>query len=121
MPTDALKRLRKICLALPEATEVEAWGAPTFRCGKIFAVYGAAGDQKHNDGRECVWLKAGPGQAALMIADRPTRFFRPPYVGGAGWVGVWLDKRPPWKEVAVLVRESWELTAPARVKRTMKP
>lgn len=117
VPVDPLPRLRAICLALPGSTEVEAWGAPTFRVGKIFAIYGAPGDQKHNDGRACVWLKAGPGQAALMIADRPERFFRPPYVGGAGWVGVWLDRRPPWKEVAVLVRESWELVGPKKGSR----
>lgn len=102
---------------MPGATEVEAWGAPTFRVGKIFAMYGAPGDHKHNDGRACVWLKAGPGQAALMIADRPDRFFRPPYVGGAGWVGVFLDRRPPWKEIALLVRESWELVGPKKSSR----
>jgi hypothetical protein len=27
----ALERVRRLCLALPEAHEVEAWGEPTFR------------------------------------------------------------------------------------------
>lgn len=35
-----LQRLRAICLGLPEATEVEAWGRPTFRAGRIFVTYG---------------------------------------------------------------------------------
>jgi len=49
-----------------------------------------------------------------MVADRPERFYVPPYVGGGGWIGVWLDKRPPWKEIAALVEDSWRLTAPKR-------
>lgn len=109
-----LARLRKICLALPQATEVEAWGSPTFRCGKIFAMYANANDH-HGGGRHAVWLKAAPGVQALMIRDRPDRFFKPPYVGPSGWIGVWLDKRPPWKEIALLVKDSWRLTAPPKL------
>ncbi|MFN0098167.1 MAG: MmcQ/YjbR family DNA-binding protein [Gemmatimonadaceae bacterium] len=114
MPASPLPRLRKICLALPGSTEVEAWGAPTFRCGKIFAMYASAADQ-HGGGRGGVWLKAAPGNQALMVRDRPDRFFVPPYVGPIGWIGVWLDKRPPWKEIEELVLESWRLVAPKRV------
>jgi hypothetical protein len=29
-----LAEVRKLCLALPESVEVEAWGRPTFRAGK---------------------------------------------------------------------------------------
>lgn len=120
MPESALKRLRAICLALPGATEVEAWGAKTFRCGKIFAMHGAAGDHKHNDGRECVWLHPGDGNQAMMVADRPERFFVPPYVGKSGWVGVWLDKRPNWSEVALLVKDSYLRVAPKPSARKKK-
>jgi len=43
MPPSPLSRLRKLCLALPEAHEVEAWGEPTFRVrNKIFAMYAHA-------------------------------------------------------------------------------
>lgn len=111
---DPLAQLRRICLALPGATEVEAWGAPTFRCGKIFAMY-AHPDDHHGAGRHGVWLKAGPGDQQLMVRDRPDRFFVPPYVGKAGWVGVWLDKRPPWQEIERLVEESWRLIAPRKL------
>jgi predicted DNA-binding protein (MmcQ/YjbR family) len=109
MPPGPLARLRKICLALPGAHEVKAWETSTFRVKKIFAMYAQPSDSKHSGGRPGVWLKAGPGNAELMIRDRPTRFYRPPYVGTAGWVGVWLDKRPPWKEIAELVEDSWRL------------
>ena len=35
---DPLERARETCLALPEASEKEAWGAPTFRVrNKMFA------------------------------------------------------------------------------------
>jgi hypothetical protein len=114
MPPSPLQRLRTICLALPSATEVEAWGEPTFRCGKIFAMYASAANH-HGGGRDAVWLKAAPGNQALMVRDRPDRFFVPPYVGPSGWIGVWLDKRPSWNEVAELVEESWRLIAPKKV------
>jgi hypothetical protein len=31
MSPRGLSRLRRLCLALPEAHQVEAWGEPTFR------------------------------------------------------------------------------------------
>lgn len=112
MTGSPLDRLRAICLALPKAVEVEAWGTSTFRCGKIFAMYSHADDVVHSGGRPGVWLKAAPGNQALMVRDRPDRFFVPPYVGKAGWIGVRLDRRPPWGEIALLVEESWRLIAP---------
>ena len=110
-----LIRLRKLCLALPETHEVEAWGAPTFRVrNKLFAMYAAAGNH-HGDGRAAVWCKAGPGNQAIMVKAAPTRFFVPPYVGPSGWVGVWLDGKPDWKELAELLRDSYRLVAPKRL------
>ncbi len=115
MAPGSLVKLRRICLALPQATEVEAWGTATFRCGRIFAMYSTADDTVHSGGRPGVWLKAGPGDQALMIRSDPRRFFRPPYVGAAGWIGVRLDDDPPWDEIAILVEESWRLIAPKKV------
>lgn len=114
MPHPALARLRAICLSLPDSTEVEAWGAPTFRVGKIFAMYSDPSDHQHSGGRPGVWLKAAPGNQELMVRDRPERFFVPPYVGPSGWIGVWLDKRVSWKEVRQLVTDSYRLVAPKR-------
>jgi predicted DNA-binding protein (MmcQ/YjbR family) len=83
---------------------------------KIFAMY-AHPDDHHGAGRHGVWLKAAPGNQALMVRDRPDRFFVPPYVGSQGWIGVYLDKRAPWKEIAQLVEESWRLVRPGTASR----
>lgn len=109
-----LTRLRRICLALPEAHEVEAWGEPTFRVrNKIFAMHASVGH--HTQGRPAVWLKAGPGNQEFLVRAAPDRFFVPPYVGPSGWVGVWLDGDVDWEELAGLARDSWRLTAPKKL------
>jgi predicted DNA-binding protein (MmcQ/YjbR family) len=115
MPPRPLTRLRKLCLALPEAHEVEAWGEPTFRVrNKLFAMYAAAGNH-HGDGRAGVWLKAGSGNQQLMVRAAPKKFFVPPYVGPSGWVGVYLDGSPDWAEVKSLLEDSYRLVAPKRL------
>jgi hypothetical protein len=115
MPPSPLSRLRELCLALPEAHEVEAWGEPTFRVrNKLFAMY-AAPNNHHGAGRAAVWCKAAPGNQALMVRAEPERYFVPPYVGPSGWVGVWLDRRPDWKEVGELMRDSYRLVAPKKL------
>lgn len=111
MPPAPLTRLRKICLALPEAHEVEAWGEPTFRFkNKLFAMFASAANH-HGGGRPAVWCKAAPGNQEMMIDAAPSRFFRPPYVGPFGWVGVWLDKSCDWKELPSLLEDSYQLVA----------
>jgi hypothetical protein len=114
-PLRPLTRLRKLCLALPEAQEVEAWGAPTFRVrNKLFAMFADA-DSRHTGGRPAVWVKAAPGNQDLMVRAAPDRFFTPPYVGTSGWVGVWLDGAVDWPEVGDLLRDAYRLTAPKRL------
>jgi predicted DNA-binding protein (MmcQ/YjbR family) len=115
VPPGPLPRLRRLCLKLPDAHEVEAWGAPTFRVrNKLFAMYASPNDH-HGGGRPAVWCKAAPGNQALMIQAAPRRFFAPPYVGPSGWVGVWLDRRVRWSEVAGLIEDSYRLVAPRRL------
>src|SRR5918912_3456058 len=115
----ALTRLRKLCLALPEAHEVEAWGEPTFRVrNKLFAMYASA-DSHHGAGRVAVWCKAGPGNQSLMVRAAPERFFVPPYVGPSGWIGVYLDGAVDWGEVAELLRDAYRLTAPKRLRAVL--
>src|SRR5438105_10213660 len=117
MPPRDLPRLRKLCLALPEAHEVESWGAPTFRVrNKLFAMYSSR-TSRHSHGRPAVWLKAGPGNQSLMIRAAPRRFFSPPYVGPAGWVGVYLDDVADWGELAELLHDAHGLVAPKTVTR----
>ncbi len=110
-----LTRLREICLALPEAAEKEAWGDPTFRVrDKIFAML------KQGDGRLSVWMKAPPGAQEFLTEVDPERFFRPPYVGHKGWIGVWLDIPADWTELAGLVRRSYAMTAPRKLAKLVE-
>ena len=119
MPAGPLARLRRLCLALPGAHEVEAWGTPTFRVrNKLFAMYASPSDH-HGAGRPAVWCKAGPGNQAFMVGTAPQRFFVPPYVGPSGWVGVYLDKVADWKELPELLEDSYRLTAPKRLLREL--
>ena len=115
MPPNPLARVRTICLALPEAHEVEAWGEATFRVrNKLFAMYASAGSH-HGGGRPAIWIKAAAGNQSLMLQFAPRRFFVPPYVGPSGWVGVWLDEVAQWAELEELLRDAYRLTAPKRV------
>ena len=111
-----LTRLRSVCLRLPEASEREAWGDPTWRVrNKIFAM------QKGNyaGGRPALWLKAAEGVQDVLVRSNPRVFFVPPYVGSKGWVGIHLDGRVPWKLVEELVSESYKLIAPKRLRATL--
>ena len=115
MSSSPLARLRKVCLALPEAHEVEAWGEPTFRVkNKIFAMYASA-NTHHGGGRHAVWCKAAPVNQRLMVDAEPDRFFVPPYVGPSGWIGVWLDRNIDWTELADLLRDSYRMIAPKKL------
>ena len=100
-----IARLRKICLALPEAEERETWERPTFRVrDKIFCM--GFPDQK------ACWFKAPRGSQELLIEADGDCFFRPPYLGHKGWVGMRLNGRPDWQEVEAFVRRSYSLIAP---------
>jgi hypothetical protein len=111
----AVQRLRKICLALPETTEVEAWGEPTFRVkGKIFAMHASSGNH-HGAGRPAVWILSVSMEQDMVLRARPDRYFKPPYVGPSGWIGAWLDGNPPWGEIEELLRDGWRRRAPKKV------
>ena len=115
MPPRPLTRLRKLALALPEATEKEAWETATFRVrDRMFAMY-ADPDTHVGKGRPGVWIKAAKGNQSLMVAAAPDRFFVPPYMGASGWVGVWLDAACDWKELAELLEDGWRLVAPKKL------
>jgi hypothetical protein len=104
-------RLRAICLALPEAEERETWEIPTFRVrDKIFVMY-----VEDEDDRPGLWCKAPPGSQTILVGADPERFFVPPYVGHKGWIGMHLDNRVSWREVALLVQRSYGMTAPKRL------
>ena len=81
---------------------------------KLFAMYAADGNH-HGSGRSSVWIKATKENQALMIRTQPEKYFKPPYVGPSGWVGVYLDHSPDWEEVLELLRDAWRMTAPKRL------
>jgi len=110
-----IARLREICLSFPEAHEVEAWGEPTFRVrNKLFAMHSSASTH-HGKGREGIWIASTHVTQDLVVRAKPTHYFVPPYVGPSGWIGAWIDGKPPWKEIAELLRDAYRLKAPKRL------
>ncbi len=108
-----LTRVRKLCLALPSATERLSHGSPTwFVNGKqTFVMYL---DDHHGDGRLALWCAAAPGVQDELVDQEPDRFFVPPYVGGRGWIGVRLDREPDWDEIAGIVEDAYREVAPKK-------
>lgn len=112
-----LDRLRAICLAFPDAEERETWECPTFRVrDKIYAMY-----VEDEDDRPAFWAKAPPGNQTHLVEADPGRFFVPPYVGPKGWIGMRLDRRVAWREVAVVVERSYRMTAPKKLVARHEP
>ncbi len=113
-----LARVRRMCLALPEAHEKLAWGAPTFRVrDRQFAMYL---DDHHGDGRLALWCKAPAGAQEALVGADPGRFFVPPYVGPRGWLGIRLDEGLDWGIVAGLVRDGYLEAAPKRLRSAIE-
>ena len=110
----AIKKLRAICLALPEAVEKTSHGEPTWFAGKG-KVFAMLDDHHHGAKHLSVWLPAGLGAQESLIASDPARYFRPPYVGASGWVGVVLDDEPDWAVVGWLVEQGFRLVAAKRL------
>ena len=106
-----LDRIRSICLALPETSERPSHGAPSFfvrekRCFLMVL------DDHHGDGIFGVWCAAPEGNQELLIEADPGRFFRPPYVGHRGWLGVRLNDEVDWDELVGIVEDAFAVVAP---------
>ncbi|PPK69091.1 putative DNA-binding protein (MmcQ/YjbR family) [Actinokineospora auranticolor] len=114
MNDDPLTRLRELCMAMPEATERISHGAPTWfvRDKKVFVMFQ---DNHHGDNRTGFWCAAPPGAQEELVGEDPERFYRPPYVGHRGWLGVRLDVSPDWAEIAEIVDQSYRLVAAKRL------
>ena len=115
MADNLAERLRAICLALPEVNERPSHGAPAFfvRDKKSFLQLWASGH--HDDDFPHLWCAAAPGAQAELVAGAPGKFFRPPYVGGRGWIGVRLDGDVDWAEIAELCEDAYRAVAPAKL------
>jgi hypothetical protein len=106
-----VERLRRICLALPEVTERLSHGSPSFfvRDKKQFV---SVDDHHHGVDHLAFWCAAPPGAQEALLATDPDQYFRPPYVGHRGWVGVRIDRDPDWAEVAEIVHDAFRQVAP---------
>ncbi|NIH78338.1 MmcQ/YjbR family DNA-binding protein [Amycolatopsis viridis] len=108
---EPLGPLREICLALPEVIERPSHGEPAWfvRGRRTFVMFA----DHHHDDRVAFWCAAPPGAQEEMTGAEPDRFFRPPYVGHRGWLGVYLDVPVDWDEIRAIVREAYRAVAPA--------
>ena len=109
-----LERMRGLCLALPETSERLSHGAPTFFVRGKRAFVMVLTDH-HGDGRFAIWCVAGEGVQELLVDAEPERFFRPPYVGHRGWLGVSLDRGLDWDELAGIAEDAYAEVAPPRL------
>ena len=109
--TKHVARVRRFCLALPETIEKLSHGEPTFFVRK--RVFAMCSINHHNDGHTAVTVPAGIGIQATLIETNPKKYYRPPYVGGAGWVGIELP-RVSDRELRMHLREAWKLIAPEK-------
>lgn len=107
------ERVRAICLALPEVTEKVSHGSPAFFVKKQFVQLWASGH--HGNQFPHLWSAAPPGVQEELIETEPERFFRPPYVGGRGWLGVRLDGKVDWGEVAEICKDAYRVIAPPKL------
>jgi hypothetical protein len=104
-----LRRVRRMCLALPDTTEKLSHGEPTFFVRKkVFVMFA---NNHHNDGHIAVWIAAAPGMQASLIKTAPQTYFKPPYVGVRGWVGIELPEIGD-EELAEHIHEAWRIVAP---------
>jgi hypothetical protein len=109
-----LRRIREICLSLPETSERLSHGAPTFfvRDKRAFLMVLT---NHHGDGRFAIWCAAPQGMQKMLVEADPERFFVPPYVGHRGWLGMRLDGALDWDEVAGIAEDAYAEVAPAKL------
>src|SRR5213082_1286327 len=112
-----IDRVRRICLALPETWEKISHGEPTwFVKKKVFAMFS---NNHHNDGHIAVTVPAAIGIQEMLIKKSPKKFYRPPYVGCRGWVGIEID-RVSDQELALHIREAWALIATPKLRAAVE-
>jgi hypothetical protein len=109
-----LLRVQRICHALPETTEKLSHGEPTFFVRKkVFVMFS---NNHHADGHVAVLVPAAIGIQEALIKSDPQKFYRPPYVGVRGWVGIELD-RVSDEELELHIHEAWRLIAPPKLQQ----
>ena len=108
-----VERVRHLCMAFPRTQERLSHGEACWFVGgkRMFVMFA----DHHHDDRVAFWAAADDGVQRHLVEDEPDHFFRPPYVGPRGWVGMWLDDRPDWDRVELLVEEAWRCIAGPRL------
>lgn len=108
---DQIRRVRRLCLALPGTMEKLSHGEPTFFVKKrVFAMFS---NNHHNDVHVAVWIPAQPGEQEALIASAPKIYYRPPYVGVKGWVGIELSEIGD-DDLGTHLSEAWKQINEAR-------
>jgi hypothetical protein len=109
----ALRMVRAAALRWPETSERMSHGGPAFfvRGKRCFAMFL---DDHHQDGRLAIWCAAPDGVQQEMVETEPDRFFRPPYVGHRGWLGVQLLEVTQ-AELDAIVLDAYRQIAPRRL------
>ena len=100
-------------MSLPEATEKLSHGAPSFFVRKQFVMLWPVGHHDHHFPH--MWCAAPPGVQQELVETEPDRFFRPPYVGVRGWIGVRLDRKVDWAEVDAVCKDAYRTVAPKKL------
>ncbi len=115
-PEHQLERVRQIALALPAAAERLSHGAPGFHIikGKFFAYFS---NDLHGSGEMAVVVKtSGIEEQAMLIEADADCYYRPPYLGPAGWIAMRVNgPDTDWDRVADRIAASWELVAPRKL------
>ena len=114
-----LDRVRRICAGMPSAFEKLSHGAPTFFVEKYKNVFVVFTNDHHQDGRLAIWLPAPAGLQAALIEEAPETYFKPPYVGSSGWVGINLDQIKD-EALEIHVRKAWQLSSPKKKPRPQR-
>ena len=107
-----LKKLRTMCLALPETTEGSSFGVPVWRAGKkTFACSG------HGRDRMTLLFWVGVDRQTMLTADE--RFRIPMYMGHNGWIELDVTDHADWDEIRTLMLESYRHFALRRMLEAM--
>jgi hypothetical protein len=106
---DVEAQVRAICLALPGVTERLSHGSPAFYAGKQFVMLWPEGHHDHDFPH--LWCAAPAGAQEGLVAQAPDQFFRPPYVGSRGWLGVRLDRGLDMNDLDALCRNAYRTVA----------
>ena len=104
-----LRRVRHICSGLPNTAEKLSHGSPTFFHKKVYCRFTQTDEE-----RAVVWIPVPPGEQVALIRSAPGVYFRPPYVGVYGWVGIMLDRIED-EELGAHLHDAWKMMGPVRV------